>query len=117
MRVLATYGNPRIKVLCNMRPVHAIGVISGDQQYPELDEIAAWITELSDASWFLPATDKAVELGNPILGNIIMIGAAAAIGALPSDRDDFKAVISESLPLDKRSLNLSAYDLGVGMVQ
>jgi indolepyruvate ferredoxin oxidoreductase beta subunit len=117
MRVLATYGNPRIKVLCNTRPVHAIGVISGDQQYPELDEIAAWITELSDASWFLPATDKAVELGNPILGNIIMIGAAAAIGALPSDRDDFKAVISESLPLDKRSLNLSAYDLGVGMVQ
>ena len=116
MRVLASYGNPRIKVLCNMRPVHAIGVISGDQQYPELDQIAAWITELSEASWFLPATDKAVELGNPILGNIIMIGAAAAIDALPSDRDDFEAVISESLPADKLALNLKAYDLGVEMV-
>ena len=31
MRVLATYGNPNVKVLCNTRPVHAIGVISGDQ--------------------------------------------------------------------------------------
>lgn len=117
MRVLAKYGNPGVKVLCNMRPVHAIGVISGDQQYPELDEIAAWITELSDACWFLPATEKAVELGNPILGNIMMIGAAAGIGALPIDRDDFEDVIAESLPADKRQLNLNAYDIGVGMVK
>ena len=28
MRVLATYGNPGIKVLCNTRSIHAIGVIS-----------------------------------------------------------------------------------------
>ena len=117
MRVLATYGNPKVKVICNMRPVHAIGVISGDQKYPELDEIASWITELSDACWFLPATEKALELGNPILGNIMMIGAAAGIGALPFDRDDFETVISESLPADKQSLNLSAYDMGIQMVQ
>ncbi len=117
MRVLATYGNPSVKVICNMRPVHAIGVISGDQQYPDLDEISAWVAELSDAAWFLPATAKAVELGNPILGNIIMIGAAAGIGTLPFDREDFKAVASESLPADKLELNLIAYDMGVGMVQ
>ncbi len=117
MRVLARYGNPRVKVLCNTRPVHAIGVIAGDQQYPELDEISSWIAELSEASWFLPATEKAVELGNPILGNIMMIGAAARIGALPVGRDDFEAVISESLPADKQSLNLSAYDMGIQMVQ
>ena len=117
MRVLAKYGNPQVKVLCNMRPVHAIGVISGDQQYPELDKISAWITELSDASWFLPATEKAVALGNPILGNIMMIGAAAGLGALPVDRDDFEAVISQSMPADKRTLNLSAYDMGIQMVQ
>ena len=117
MRVLAKYGNPQVKVLCNMRPVHAIGVISGDQQYPELDEISAWITELSDASWFLPATEKAVELGSPILGNIMMIGAAVGIGALPVGRDDFEAVISESLPADKRTVNLSAYDMGIQLVQ
>ena len=117
MRVLATYGNPGVKALCNMRPVHAIGVISGDQPYPELDELSAWIAELSEASWFLPATEKAVELGNPILGNIMMIGAAAGIGALPVGRDDFEAVIAESLPADKRQLNLNAYDIGVGMVK
>jgi indolepyruvate ferredoxin oxidoreductase beta subunit len=117
MRVLATYGNPNVKVLCNMRPIHAIGVISGDQQYPDLDAISTWITELSEACWFLEATTKALELGNPIFGNIMMIGAAAAIGVLPFDRKDFEAVISESLPADKRSLNLRAYDMGIRMVQ
>ncbi len=117
MRVLATYGNPNVKVLCNTRPIHAIGVISGDQQYPDLDEITAWVAELSEASWFLDATEKAMELGNPILGNIMMIGAAAGIGVLPLDRKDFEAAIAENLSADKQELNLKAYDLGVGMVQ
>ena len=117
IRVLATYGNPNVKVLCNTWPIHAIGVISGEQQYPDLDEITSWVAELSEASWFLDATAKAMELGNPILGNIMMIGAAAGIGVLPLDRKDFEAAIAENLSADKQELNLKAYDLGVGMVQ
>jgi indolepyruvate ferredoxin oxidoreductase beta subunit len=117
LRVLAIYGNPSIRVICNTRPIHAIGVISGEQQYPDLADIKAWVDELSEACWFLEATAKAVELGNPILGNIMLIGAAAGISALPLDRKDFEAVISESLPAASQDLNLKAYDIGVGMVQ
>ncbi|CAB1081171.1 Indolepyruvate oxidoreductase subunit IorB (EC [Olavius algarvensis Delta 1 endosymbiont] len=117
MRVLAGYGNPDVKVLCNTRPVHAIGVISGDQQYPALNDIKSWVAELSAACWFLEATAKALELGNPILGNIMMIGAAAGIGVLPLARDDFEAVMTETMPADKLELNLSAYDLGFQMIE
>ena len=117
IRVLMNYGNPHIRVLCNMRPVYAIGVISGEHQYPSMDEVKSWVEELSEACWFLEATDKALELGNPILGNIMMIGAAAGIGTLPLDRQDFEAAISETLSSDKLELNLKDYDLGVGMVQ
>jgi indolepyruvate ferredoxin oxidoreductase beta subunit len=117
MRVLMNYGNPNASVLCNTRPIHAIGVISGDQQYPSMDDIKSWVQELSEAVWFLDATEKAMELGNPIFGNIIMIGAAAGIGVLPLERDDFEAVISETMSADKLEVNLEAYDLGVGMVQ
>ena len=117
LRVLAIYGNPNIRVICNTRPIHAIGVISGEQQYPDLADIKAWVDELSEACWFLEATAEAVELGNPILGNIMMIGAAAGIGVLPLDRKDFEAVISENLPAASQDLNLKAYDIGVGMVQ
>ena len=117
VRVLADYGNPGIKVLCNTRPVHAIGVISGEQQYPGPTDIKSWIGELSEAAWFLDATDKAIELGNPLLGNIMMIGAASGIGVLPLDREDFKAVISKTLSADKQELNLKAFDTGVEMVR
>ncbi len=117
IRVLMNYGNPDIRVICNTRPVHAIGVISGEHQYPPVDEVKSWVEELSEACWFLEATDKALELGNPILGNIMMIGAASGIGALPLDRKDFEAAITETLSADKLELNLQAYDLGVDMVQ
>ena len=117
IRVLMNYGNPRVRVLCNTRPVHAIGVISGEHHYPSLEEIKAWIQELSEECWFLEATDRAIELGNPILGNIMMIGATAGIGVLPLDREDFEAAISQSLSSDKVALNLKAYDLGTRMVQ
>ena len=117
IRVLMNYGNPNVRVLCNTRPVHAIGVISGEQRYPSMDELKSWIEELSEDCWFLAATERALELGNPILGNIMMIGAAAGIGALPLDREGFEAAISETLSSDKLALNLKAYDLGVRMVQ
>jgi len=117
VRVLANYGNPDITVLCNTRPVHAIGVISGDQEYPSMEKIKSWIAELSKECWFLDATAKAMELGNPIFGNIMMIGAAAGLGTLPVDRKNFADVITETMPADKLELNLKAYDLGVQMTR
>jgi len=117
VRVLMNYGNPDVTVICNTRPIHAIGVISGEQKYPSMDDIKGWVAELSTACWFLDATAKAMELGNPILGNIMMIGAAAGIGALPIDREGFAAVIAATLAADKQEVNLRAYDLGVGMVR
>ena len=117
MRVLVNYGNPKIKVLCNTRSIHAIGVISGEQNYPDLADIRSWVADLSEASWFMDATDQAMALGNPILGNIMMIGAAAGIAALPLVREDFAAAIAANLSADKQELNLKAYDIGVGMVQ
>lgn len=68
-------------------------------------------------TWFIDATDEAIKLGNSILGNIIMIGALSAVGDLPIDRDDFRAVISRSLPSQKTADNLKAFDLRVEMMQ
>jgi len=116
IRVLKDYGNPSISVLCNTRPIHSIGVISGEQTYPELEDIKSWIAQLSAGAWFINATEKAMAMGNPVLGNIIMIGAASGIGLLPLDREDFESVISSILEPDKVEINLSAYDLGRQMV-
>jgi indolepyruvate ferredoxin oxidoreductase beta subunit len=117
IRVLKNYGNPNVKVICNTRPIYSIGVICGDQTYPEMDNFRKWIGELSEKSWFIDATDGALKLGNPIFGNIISVGALAATGVLPLNREDFESVLSQKMTPDKVSLNLSAYDMGVEMVQ
>lgn len=116
LRVLALYGHPGTLVLANTRPVHAIGVISGEQPYPLREDLEGWIRELSGGAFFLDATEAARALGSPILGNIVMIGAAAALGALPVTRDDFQAAIAAILPADKRALNLEAFNRGAAAV-
>jgi indolepyruvate ferredoxin oxidoreductase beta subunit len=116
LRVLREYGSPITKVLCNMRPIHPVGVISGEVSYPTADELENWVKELTQDSWFVNATDAAMKMGNPIYGNIMMIGALAGIGELPLDRQNFKKVISRSMPGDKVEDNLSAYDMGIDMI-
>jgi indolepyruvate ferredoxin oxidoreductase beta subunit len=116
IRILKDYGNPNINVLCNTRPIHSASVISGEQAYPALEDIKSWVAELSATAWFIDATARAMEMGNPIFGNIMMIGAAAGLDLLPLDRKDFESVISTMLAPDKIKINLSAFDLGRQMV-
>ncbi len=117
IRVLAAYGNPDVLALCNLRPIHPVQVISGELDYPDLEDAKGWVKELSRKAWFLNATDTALEMGLPILGNIIMIGAMAALGELPLEREDFERAVSLTMPTDRISINLEAFDRGREMVE
>jgi indolepyruvate ferredoxin oxidoreductase beta subunit len=81
-----------------------------------MDEIRSSIEELAADAWFVAATEEAVKMGNPIYGNIIILGALAGTGAFPMDRENFKAVIAEIFPEDRFDANVKAYDLGLEMV-
>jgi indolepyruvate ferredoxin oxidoreductase beta subunit len=116
LRVLVRYGNPGVKVVANTRSIYPVGVISGEQNYPAMEDVRAWVAELSSASWFVDATDAAMRLGGPIYGNIMMIGALAGTGALPLDRGTFEAVMAATMPGPKLAANMEAYDIGVAMV-
>lgn len=117
LRVLISYGNKEVKVLTNTRPIYPLGVIAGELNYPSLEEIKTTMRELSLHAWFIDATDEAVNLGNPILANIIMVGAVCGMDSLPIDRKDFKEVISKTLPESKLGSNVKAFDIGVGMLK
>ena len=117
IRVLKTYGNPRVKVLANTRPIYPVGVISGELDYPSLEEMREFVNEVSLAAWFIDAVGEAVKLGNPVLGNIIMIGALSRIVELPLDREGFSKVIARSLPAEKLDLNLKAFAIGSSLLR
>jgi indolepyruvate ferredoxin oxidoreductase beta subunit len=116
LRTLSVYGNPDTRVIVNDRPIHPVGVICGDQQYPEPQQIRDWLEKFNRYHWILPATDEAVKLGLPVLGNIILIGALAGLGVLPVAREDFVGAVSTVMPAARVALNLDAFDIGFKMV-
>ncbi len=116
LRVLKDYGHPGVRVITNTRPFYPVGVISGQLSYPKDEEIRAWITELSEKAWFLNATEQAVALGNPVLGNVIMAGALAGTGELPLERGIFEAIMTTRFSGEKLRMNMDAYDFGVAHV-
>ena len=112
IRVLKLYGNHRTMVLSNTRPIYPPRVITGELDYPLMDQIEASVKALASKAWFIDATDEALKLGNPILGNIIMLGALSRVSAMPLEREGFEGVVSEMIPKDKLEVNLRAYDIG-----
>jgi indolepyruvate ferredoxin oxidoreductase beta subunit len=112
IRVLFDYGNTAVKVLVNMRPIYPVGVITGESDYPTEVQIREAVGALSEGARFLDATEDAIRLGNPILGNIVMIGAVAGLGELPIDRQLFATVIREGVPAARVEANLRAFAIG-----
>jgi len=116
LRVLTVYGNPQVSVLSNLRPVYPIGVITGELAYPSDDAIRKAFDKLSAQFWMLDATSVGLKLGNPVLSNIVMIGALAQTGLLPVDRRMFEKEIRKTLSAEKCVVNLKAFDQGAAMI-
>jgi indolepyruvate ferredoxin oxidoreductase, beta subunit len=116
LRVAVKYGNPGVIVLSNSRVVYPIGVITGELGCPALSEMDDLLKRISAQSWLIDATAEAVKLGNPVLSNIIMIGALSATGLLPVDRRTFEKEIRKNMAAGKRKINLAAFDAGNKMI-
>jgi indolepyruvate ferredoxin oxidoreductase beta subunit len=112
LRILDRYGNPRVMTLLNTRPIQPLDVISGNAAYPEVSKVIAEIKGLSRRVWTLNATEVALEMGDPIFSNIVMLGALCGIDLLPINRQEFEAVIKELLPSRTLDENLKAFDRG-----
>ncbi len=117
LRVLQEYGNPGVKVITNTRPVYSVGVVCGETAYPDLEQLKGWMDKLTAAAWFIDATDEAVKLGVPVLGNVMLVGALTAAGDLRLSRDDFREVMARNMPASKVELNVTAFDKGMAMIR
>jgi indolepyruvate ferredoxin oxidoreductase beta subunit len=117
IRVLSSYGHRAVAVLVNTRPVYPVDVTSGQDRYPSMEEIRQAVEELSDRCVFVDATQKALQLGDPILTNIIMIGALVQLGWAPLGPDDIRSVLSERFKGGGLSLNIRALEEGMAMIE
>ncbi len=114
LRVLVDFGNDNTRVIFNPRPNYPIGVLSGQQQYPAMDELFAKIKDLAASARVVKATELAKELGTLVAQNVVMVGSLAASDLLPVPVDSFKQTIKEIFEDEKkREFNMKAFELGV----
>lgn len=115
-RVLSRYGNRETIAVVNTRPVYPVDVTSGAATYPDPDKLLAKIRSLCKRAYFLGATDKALELGNAILANIIMIGAVSGAQILPITEEELGRAISDSISPQRVDVNLKAFAIGKELI-
>ena len=89
----------------------------GLAEYPEWEELRGTISRLSRRVWYVPATEVALELGAPIVSNIVMLGALVGTNLLPGTKALYVETLRETLPARILELNLQALERGQGIVQ
>ena len=117
LRVLAVYGNPGVVVLTNTHPIYPVGVIKGELEYPPVDELRDAVHEgPSRRRYFIDATEKALALGNPILANIVMLGALGGLAIIPFGKEDFRDAITRRMAPAQIAVNIRAFDEGYAKI-
>ena len=117
IRVLIPYGSPDVVAVVNTRPFYPVDVTAGEATYPEMEEIERSLENLSSKVYFIDATEKAVQMGLPILGNMIMVGALIELGLLPFNYQDFCDILSINFDKKGLDLNIQAIEEGKKAVQ
>jgi len=112
LRILGEFGNSDIQVIVNTRPVYPMAVLSGECKYPPVNEILNALRSYSRRLWTIDATKIALELGNSILANIVMLGAIAASSTLDINENILMDVLAESLPAKILEKNIQAFQKG-----
>ena len=112
LRVMTVYGNSQTVVISNTRPVYPVDVTSGNEKYPEEEEIRDALKGLSRKVYYVPATEKAMEMGSPILGNMIMMGALLELNLLPLSLAEFRETLARTFKDTRLETNLRAMEEG-----
>jgi indolepyruvate ferredoxin oxidoreductase beta subunit len=72
---------------------------------------------MSAKQWFLDATQISLEMGNPILLNMIMIGVLIQANVVNLSKPDMDGIIRETFPDKTIEVNIEALNRGMLAIQ
>lgn len=116
IRILADYGNPKVATITNLYSIRPVEAIIGQVEYPNVEKLKEIIIELSRVCWFINASNKAMDLGTPVIANVIMLGAMIGTNLVPLNLHEMEDVIKENLPPARVELNINALRAGVELI-
>jgi indolepyruvate ferredoxin oxidoreductase, beta subunit len=116
LRILSFYGSPDTFVITNTRPVHPMAVAVGDAEYPDLEIIKEAMARLCRGALYIDASKIAIELGAPLLANLVMCGGLVGSGLLPLTGIKFEKKLRRLFQGTRRSAGLKAFKSGIALV-
>jgi indolepyruvate ferredoxin oxidoreductase beta subunit len=117
LRVLVKYGNPATRVFMNRRPISPISCLSGQERYPEPEEMEQAVRKLCPDTKAVEATQPALELGHPALANLVLIGLMAASGVEPFSLSAIQEALKEVIRPDLLAANQAALAAGQSLAE
>jgi len=117
LRIVKEYGNGDTIFVVNSRPIYPLNVIAGDVEYPDLQWIREVLGKSGSKLYWLEATRMAIDLGGPIMLNMIMLGALCALPGFPIKDRDIESVLKDIFPESKLELNYQALKIGGGLIR
>jgi indolepyruvate ferredoxin oxidoreductase beta subunit len=112
LRMATRFGYHDTVVVSNTRPIYPLSAAIGEAEYPTLEEIKQSLGRISKRAWFIRASDIAIELGAPLLTNIVMTGALVAMDLLPLRKDMLEEQLRMNFKKEKLALNMKAFQKG-----
>ncbi|WP_010480082.1 indolepyruvate oxidoreductase subunit beta [Thermococcus zilligii] len=101
-------------VFTNSRPIPPVQVSMGLATYPSLEEMRKIIEEDFGGRFMAFDAEKlAMEAGNIVTTNVVLIGALTQTPGFPLSAEHVKEVIRVSVPPKAVDVNMRAFDLGV----
>jgi indolepyruvate ferredoxin oxidoreductase beta subunit len=104
-------------VVSNVEAVQPVGVCLGRECYPPLEAVLDTAKGFAAGITMVPAISLAEQAGTAKAANIVLLGAAAAVGALPFDLAALMRSVEKYLKPKIVPLNLKALELGAQAAQ
>lgn len=111
-RILYDYGHDTVRVVMNDRPFFPLDALQKKSVYPSMGELIKNIEQISLELKIVKGTDLALQAGNALAQNVVMVGAFAGLNWVELDKQLYKSPIEATFSGQKLAVNLKAFELG-----
>lgn len=98
--------------LVNSSPFLPVKVKTGEAVYPSLEQLKALMDQVAGESIWFNARELAIEAGNVVAANMVMLGAVAALDRVPVAPEALQKALVDRVGTKWAEVNLRAFGLG-----
>jgi len=104
--------SPWCTAIFNTRRIYPRDVSIGEAEYPHVSKIVSLLQKLVKKLVYRDFTKIAEKAGNSRVLNLVMVGSLAGLELLPIKKGTFLKVVTETVPVRTKEINLKAFELG-----